>query len=78
MAKEEDEGTIAKTLWSETILEILYETLKKNKDDEVVLEVLKEVRQKGFKPDYIIDRTAKKVDQKAAFRVKQLLQSKKA
>ncbi len=65
--------TSAKTLWSETILEILYETLRKNKPDKELLGVLKEVQQKGFKRDYILEKVAKKVDDRAATRVRQLL-----
>ena len=39
----EDDKTVAKTLWSETILEILYESLRRNKDDATIIEILKEV-----------------------------------
>ena len=68
-----DEGTIAKTLWSETILEVLYESLKKNKSDPVIRELLAEVRQKGFESDYIIDRVGKKVGPTATTRVRRML-----
>ena len=37
--------TTAKTLWTETILEILYETLRKNRPDQELLPVLKEVQE---------------------------------
>ncbi|MBI1732003.1 MAG: hypothetical protein HYR49_04445 [Gammaproteobacteria bacterium] len=65
--------TTAKTLWSETILEILYETLRKNKPDKDVIGVLKEVQQKGFKRDYILKKVTGKVSDQAALRVRQLL-----
>ena len=65
--------TSAKTLWSETILEILYETLRKNKSDKELISVLKEVQQKGFKRDYILKKVARKVDESASTRVRQLL-----
>lgn len=74
MSKDNDEETIAKTLWTETILEILYEALKRNKDDAAITEVLKEVRSKGFKQDYIFEKVTKKVDKQAASRVKTLMQ----
>lgn len=64
--------TTAKTLWSETILEILYETLRRNKPDKELLGVLKEVQQKGFKRDYIVEKVTKKVDDRAAMRIKML------
>ena len=65
--------TTAKTLWSETILEILYETLRKNKPDKELIGVLKEVQQKGFKRDYILEKVTKKVDERSATRVRHLL-----
>jgi hypothetical protein len=68
--------TTAKTLWSETILEILYETLRKKKPDAELASVLKEVQQKGFKRDYILEKVGKKVDDRAALRVRQLLAKK--
>ncbi len=66
--------TTAKTLWTETILEILYQTLKDKKPDNAVIEVLKEVRQKGFKTEQLIQKVEKKVDKQAALRVRALLQ----
>lgn len=70
---QKDEGTIAKTLWSETILEVLYESLKKNRNDATIREILKEVRDKGFDSEYIIDRVNKKVGPTATTRVRRML-----
>lgn len=72
---QEDEDTTkttAKTLWSETVLEILYETLRRNKPDKDVIAVLKEAAQKGFKRDYLVEKVTRKVDDRAALRVRQL------
>lgn len=69
--------TTAKTLWTETILEILYQTLKANKPDDVIADVLREVREKGFKPDYICEKVEKKVDKNASIRVRGLMQKSK-
>ena len=66
--------TTAKTLWTETILEILYQTLKAKKPDPELKSVLKEVMDKGFRPSQIVDKVEKKVDKQAALRVKNLLQ----
>ncbi|MGK0297260.1 MAG: hypothetical protein ACI9XC_000862 [Gammaproteobacteria bacterium] len=77
---EEDDNTsltTAKTLWTETILEILFQSLKANKADAVILDVLKEVRQKGFTPDYIIEKVEKKIDKSASIRVRGLMQKSK-
>ena len=66
--------TTAKTLWTETILEVLYETLRKQKDDTQLRSVLKEVQAKGFRREAIIQKVRKKVDAQAAARVRKLLQ----
>lgn len=68
--------TTAKTLWSETILEILYESLKANKSDSQISDVLREVQSKGFKREYIVEKVEKKVGDRAAMRVKSLLVKK--
>jgi hypothetical protein len=70
---EDQTRTVAKTLWSETVLEILYESLRLNKDDKIVGGVLREVREKGFKRSYILDKVEKKVSAQAASRVRALM-----
>ncbi len=72
---EEDSDTTkttAKTLWTETVLEILYETLRRNRPDKDVAVALKEAQQKGFTKDYLMEKVAKKIDERAAQRVRQL------
>jgi hypothetical protein len=66
--------TTAKTLWTETILEILYQSQQDNKPDAAIRDVLKEVVQKGFKPEEIIQKVEKKLDKRASIRVRGLLQ----
>ena len=68
-----DDETIAKTLWSETILEILYSVLKQDKSDAQIDEILVEVKQKGFKSSYIIEKVEQKVWRQASLRVRKLL-----
>lgn len=76
--KMEDEDntslTTAKTLWTETILEVLYQSLKANKPDDAIKDVLREVREKGFKPNEICEKVEKKVDKLASTRVRGLMQ----
>ena len=73
MPDQDTTRTTAKTLWTETILEILYESLRKERPDKDIQGVLREVRSKGFKRSYILNKVKKKVDPKAAQRVKALL-----
>lgn len=65
--------TIAKTLWSETLIDLLIISLEKNLSDEKVTELLKELKQKKFKRDYIIGKIKKALGEKEANRVKLLL-----
>ena len=65
--------TMAKTLWSETLIDLLIVALEKKQSDEKIMELLKELQQKKFKKDYIIDKIDRAMDQHQAMRVKSLL-----
>ena len=66
-------ATVAKTIWTETIFEVLYQSLKTNKPDRAIWEVLNAVKAKGYKPEYIIRKVEKKVDKTASNRVWRLM-----
>ncbi len=65
--------TIAKTLWSETLIDLLIISLEKNQPDEKVTDLLKELMQKKFKKDYITGKISKALGEKEANRIKLLL-----
>ena len=65
--------TIAKTLWSETLIELLIVSLEKEQSDEKITELLKELKQKKFKPDYVVRKVNKSLGEKEANRVKLLM-----
>ena len=65
--------TVAKTLWSETLIDLLIVALQNKQSDEKVTELLKELRQKKFKRDYIIDKTQRALGNSEASRVRALL-----
>lgn len=67
-------GTTPKTLWTETILELLFTALKYEKSDREVKKILREVRMKGYKPSYIVNKVTKEVNEQAALRVKKIMQ----
>ncbi len=72
---EEDDttsATTAKTLWTETILEVLYLALKYDKPDETVRKILKQM--KGSKPDYIIKKVDQKLGEAASLKLRTLMQ----
>lgn len=61
------------TLWSGTLLEILYAALKSGKSDDAVKEVLKDLGAKGFKRDYLAEQVEERLGAQAAVRVKRLM-----
>lgn len=72
---EEDNTSVttAKTLWTETVLELLYLALKYDKPDEDIRKLLLQARIKGCKPAYIVSKVKHKVGEAAAVRVKMLI-----
>lgn len=68
-----NDTTIKKTLWSETLLDILYDALERNRPDYVLLEILTDLRGKGFKKRYIVQKVEKNNGEQAAKRLKRLL-----
>jgi hypothetical protein len=62
------------TMWSESLLEHLYLALKKNKDDELLMELIGELRAKDYDDDFLIKKVTQKVgDASAISRIKNLL-----
>ena len=53
--------TEVKTMWSETLLEALYVALEKKVGDAHVRELLGELKAKGYKKDYLIEKVTKKL-----------------
>lgn len=64
--------TEVKTMWSETLLESLYVALEKNKSD-VLMEVLDELKVKGYENDYLIEKVKKKIGPNAVVILKNAL-----
>jgi CRISPR/Cas system CSM-associated protein Csm4 (group 5 of RAMP superfamily) len=73
MQNNEQDKTITKTLWSETIIDALIVGLQKKAPDEKIKELVKEIKDKGFKSSYIIEKVTKELGPPAAVRIRQLL-----
>jgi len=73
MYDNDEHETVAKTLWSETLIEVLCVALSKNKGDEQIIKILTDIRAKGFKDPYVISKVRNDIDNAAASRVKALL-----
>jgi hypothetical protein len=64
--------TGAKTMWSETLLEALYVALEKKVGDAKIREILGELKTKGYKRDYLVEKVTKKLGPNAADRLKRV------
>ena len=73
MIDDGDDKTIAKTLWSDTLIDMLIASLKANKSDEQIKGLLKECKEKGFKASYLTGKIRKELNDAAASRIKGLM-----
>jgi hypothetical protein len=69
----DDDTTQAKTLWSETLIDMLIASLKANKSDTKIKSILKECKEKGLKARYLTGKVRKELDERAAMKVKMLM-----
>ena len=70
---EEQDKTVAKTLWSETLIEALLLGLQKNVSDEKIRELIGDLYAKGYKQNYIVNKVTKELDSAMAARVRRLM-----
>ena len=68
-----DDKTIAKTLWSDTLIDMLIASLKADKSDDQIKGLLKECKGKGFKASYLTGKVRKELDERAVTRIKRLM-----
>ena len=68
-----DDKTIAKTLWSDTLIDMLVASLKADKSDDQIKGLLKECKGKGFKASYLTGKVRKELDERAVTRIKRLM-----
>ena len=69
----QNDDTVSKTIWSETLIDLLLVALQKNAPDAKVKEVLKELSDKGYQAGYIIKKVTKELDDNAARRVRKIM-----
>jgi len=73
MTDDADDKTIAKTLWSDTLIDMLVASLRADKSDDQIKGLLKECKEKGFKASYLTGKVRKEIDERAAMRIKRLM-----
>lgn len=65
------------TMWSESLMEHLYLALKKDKEDEMILEIIGELRAKDYDDDFLIKKVKQKIgNETAVTRLQNLLEGK--
>jgi len=69
----DDDKTVSKTIWSETVIELLCLSLKKKRPDSEIIQLVKDCRKKGFKLHYLIGKVEKEVNHTEATRMRMLM-----
>jgi len=73
-----DESTQPRTLWSETLMEMLCEALRKNKDDRELKHLLQELRTQGMNAKHVLRHVKREVGQAGLSRIQQFFKPKNA
>ena len=73
MSENTDDKTVAKTLWSDTLIDILLIALRKNSTDEQLKDIIRDLYAKGYKSDYLTDKAGREIDENAARRIRLLV-----
>ncbi len=68
-----NDTTLPKTLWSETLLEMLYVSLDKQRPDREILKLLMDLRSKGFRASYIVEKVNEEIGPGSIPRLKTLI-----
>lgn len=68
-----EDTRLSKTLWSETLIDMLIVALVANKPDEQIKGLLNDCRKKGFKKSYLVAKVRKEVNDRSASRVQMLM-----
>lgn len=71
---QSEDKTVAKTLWSDTLIDMLLVALNKNATDEQLKDIIKDLNKKGYKNYYLEDKVNREVGEDAARRVRRLTQ----
>lgn len=69
----DNDKTVSKTLWSETLIEMLLMALRKNRPDAEIKGMIKELHDKGYKNNYILEKVNKELGDIIARRVRILV-----
>ena len=68
-----EDRTITKTLWSETQFEVLYSAIQKNGPDRAIVEIVKDLNERGFPCKLLVQKVQDKVGMTCANRLKSII-----
>lgn len=71
---QSEDKTVAKTLWSDTLIDMLLVALNKNATDEQLKDIIKDLHKKGYKNYYLEDKVNREIGEEAARRIRHLTQ----
>lgn len=72
----DDDQTVAKTLWTDTMMDILLAVLKANKPDDIVWEAVRDVRKRKMKASYLVNAVERKLGKEYAIRLERLIKER--
>ena len=61
------------TMWSESLMESLYVALRKRKSDDILKQIIGELKAKGYNDKYLVNLAREKVGPRAGTRLTGLL-----
>lgn len=67
------ENTTTKTLWSETQFELLFLSLKRNRPDREIAEIVMDLNRRGHRPRYLVQKARQKAGEKNADRLMEIV-----
>ena len=65
--------TATNTLWTETLLELLYSALQKRGDERRILKVVHGLKQRGLGAGYLLHKVREELGEEAAARFKRIM-----
>lgn len=73
ITKDNIEKTDLRTLWSETLIELLLDAARENWSDHIIQDIVKELYNKGYKTEQLIKLLDRKVGPDAATKLARFL-----
>ena len=67
--------TLPKTLWSETLFDLLVDAIRRNRADATIKEILRDLKKRGYKADYVLSKIERELGREGLARIKHFFKS---